>query len=108
MFCHEFILADLRVFDNCAKVCTGCDHVFNLAADMGGMGFIQSNHGVIFYNNTMISFNMLEAARKAGIKRCVRDPGVGVGNRPLQPSGKCGGARLRACFVCVASRAATA
>ena len=71
MFCHEFILADLRVFDNCAKVCTGCDHVFNLAADMGGMGFIQSNHGVIFYNNTMISFNMLEAARKAGIKRCV-------------------------------------
>ena len=74
MFCHEFILADLRVFDNCAKVCTGCDHVFNLAADMGGMGFIQSNHGVIFYNNTMISFNMLEAARKAGIKRCVREP----------------------------------
>ena len=77
MFCNEFILSDLRVFDNCLKVCEGCDHVFNLAADMGGMGFIQSNHGVIFYNNTMISFNMLEAARKAGIKRCVRDPGAG-------------------------------
>jgi NAD dependent epimerase/dehydratase family len=71
MFCHEFILADLRVYDNCAKVCKGCEHVFNLAADMGGMGFIQSNHGVIFYNNTMISFNMLEAARKEGVKRCV-------------------------------------
>ena len=71
MFCHEFILADLRVFDNCLKVCKGCEHVFNLAADMGGMGFIQSNHGVIFYNNTMISFNMLEAARQAGVKRCV-------------------------------------
>jgi hypothetical protein len=70
MFCHEFILVDLRVFDNCVKACAGCDHVFNLAADMGGMGFIQSNHGVIFYNNTMISFNMLEAARKADIKRC--------------------------------------
>ncbi len=36
---------------------------------MGGMGFIQSNHSVIFYNNTMISFNMMEAARVAGIKR---------------------------------------
>ena len=71
MFCHEFILADLRVYDNCAKVCKGCEHVFNLAADMGGMGFIQSNHGVIFYNNTMISFNMLEAARKEGVKRYV-------------------------------------
>ena len=32
----------------------GCDHVFSLAADMGGMGFIQSNHSVILYNNTMI------------------------------------------------------
>jgi len=69
MFCDEFHLVDLRVFDNCLKVCTGCDHVFNLAADMGGMGFIQSNHSVIFYNNTMISFNMLEAGRQAGISR---------------------------------------
>ena len=74
MFCHEFILADLRVYDNCAKVLKGCEHCFNLAADMGGMGFIQSNHGVIFYNNTMISFNMLEAARKEGITRCVGRP----------------------------------
>merc|ERR1719182_1146149 len=32
MFCHEFHLVDLRVFDNCAKVCAGADHVFNLAA----------------------------------------------------------------------------
>mmetsp|Transcript_2550 Transcript_2550/g.5100 ORF Transcript_2550/g.5100 Transcript_2550/m.5100 type:complete len:375 (-) Transcript_2550:404-1528(-) len=69
MFCHEFHLVDLRVYDNCLKVCKGCDHVFNLAADMGGMGFIQSNHSVIFYNNTMISFNMMEAARNANIKR---------------------------------------
>jgi GDP-D-mannose 3',5'-epimerase len=68
-FCHEFILADLRLFDNCLKVVNSCTHVFNLAADMGGMGFIQSNHGVIMYNNTMISFNMLEAARKEGVKR---------------------------------------
>ena len=69
MFCDEFHLVDLRVFDNCKKVCEGCDHVFNLAADMGGMGFIQSNHSVIFYNNTMISFNMMEAARQTNIKR---------------------------------------
>jgi GDP-D-mannose 3',5'-epimerase len=54
VFCDEFVLVDLRVFDNCKRVATGCDHVFNLAADMGGMGFIQSNHSVIMYNNTMI------------------------------------------------------
>lgn len=69
MFCHEFHLVDLRVMDNCLKVTMGVDHVFNLAADMGGMGFIQSNHSVIMYNNTMISFNMLEAARVNGVKR---------------------------------------
>lgn len=69
MFCHEFHLVDLRVYDNCKKVMAGCEHVFNLAADMGGMGFIQSNHSVIMYNNTMISFNMLEAARVLEIKR---------------------------------------
>lgn len=36
-----------------------------------GMGFIQSNHSVIMYNNTMISFNMMEVSRIEGIKRCV-------------------------------------
>jgi nucleoside-diphosphate-sugar epimerase len=36
---------------------------------MGGMGFIQSNHSVIMYNNTMISFNMLEAAHINGVRR---------------------------------------
>ena len=59
---------DLRVFDNCCKVVKGCEHVFNLAADMGGMGFIQSNHSVIMYNNTMISFNVLEVSRIEGVK----------------------------------------
>ena len=71
MFCDEFHLVDLRVMNNCLKVTEGVDHVFNLAADMGGMGFIQSNHSVIMYNNTMISFNMIEAARINGIKRLV-------------------------------------
>jgi hypothetical protein len=68
-FCDEFHLVDLRLFENCKKVCEGCDHVFNLAADMGGMGFIQSNHSVILYNNTMISYNMMEAARQNGVSR---------------------------------------
>mmetsp|Transcript_11544 Transcript_11544/g.24921 ORF Transcript_11544/g.24921 Transcript_11544/m.24921 type:complete len:352 (+) Transcript_11544:81-1136(+) len=68
-FCNEFMLVDLRDMENCKKAVAGCEHVYNLAADMGGMGFIQSNHSVIMYNNTMISFNMLEAARQEGVKR---------------------------------------
>lgn len=64
------------MFENCKKVVTGCDHIFNLAADMGGMGFIQSNHAVIFYNNTMVSFNVLEAARQCNCKRCGEGKGA--------------------------------
>jgi GDP-D-mannose 3', 5'-epimerase len=68
-FCDEFMLLDLREKDNCFKAAKGCEDVYNLAADMGGMGFIQSNHSVILYNNAMISFNMIEAARIEGCKR---------------------------------------
>ncbi|CAL9750415.1 unnamed protein product [Musa acuminata subsp. burmannicoides] len=66
MFCHEFHLVDLRVMDNCLKVTSGANHVFNLAADMGGNGFHPVQPFSDFYNNTMISFNMLEAARING------------------------------------------
>lgn len=68
-FCDEFHLHDLRFYGNCTLVCFECDYVYHLAADMGGMGFIQSNNASILFNNTMISYNMLEAARKAHVKR---------------------------------------
>jgi len=63
-FCDDFRLVDLRNLKNCIDVTEKCDVVFNLAADMGGMGFIASNESVLCYNNTMISSNMLEAARR--------------------------------------------
>ena len=68
-YCDEFLLLDLRELKNCVKAARGCEWVFILAADMGGMGFIQGNHSVILYNNTMISYNMLEACRRNNVKR---------------------------------------
>ena len=68
-FCDEFLNLDLRDPANCKKACEGMEWCFNLAADMGGMGFIQSNHSRILYNSTMISFGVAEAARSAGVKR---------------------------------------
>ena len=68
-FCDEFHKVDLRAFSNCMLVTKGCDHVYNLAADMGGMGFIQSNESVLMWNNTMVSSKVLEAARKNGCSR---------------------------------------
>ena len=83
-FCDEFYKVDLRILENCLKVTEGCQHVYNLAADMGGMGFIVSNQSVLLYNNTMISFNMLEAARQRGAKRYFYSSTACVYNEALQ------------------------
>lgn len=83
-FCDEFHLKDLRILQNCLDVTSGCHHVYNLAADMGGMGFIVSNQAVLLYNNTMISFNMLEAARQNGAKRYFYSSTACVYNEALQ------------------------
>lgn len=68
-YCHKFYLVDLRVLENQKKVTKGCDWVFNMAADMGGMGFIQSNASVITFNNTLLSLNCVEACRHNEVKR---------------------------------------
>lgn len=68
-FCHEFMQVDLRIFKNCLQCTKGCDWVFNLAADMGGMGFIASNESVLMFNNTLVSSNVLEASRRNKAKR---------------------------------------
>jgi GDP-D-mannose 3',5'-epimerase len=65
----DFLITDLRLWENCVKVTTDIDHVYALAADMGGMGFISSNHARILHNNTLINFHTLEAARANGIQR---------------------------------------
>jgi len=67
-FCDEFVLDDLRKLEVAVKACKGCLQVYNLAADMGGMGFICSNESVLSFNNTSISMNMLEAARRSGAR----------------------------------------
>ena len=66
---HEFLLLDLRRPDYCAAAVHGMDEVYHLAANMGGMGFIEFNKAQIAHDNVLIDANMLEAARGAGVKR---------------------------------------
>lgn len=66
-FCDDWMLMDLRKPGNADAACRDMEWVFNLAADMGGMGFIQSNHSRIVYNSTLISLNVVEAARRGGV-----------------------------------------
>ena len=66
---HEFEVLDLRRFDNCLIATRGVSEVYGLAADMGGIGFIETNKGVIVRNNTLINLHTIEAARINGIER---------------------------------------
>jgi GDP-D-mannose 3',5'-epimerase len=66
---QEFELLDLQRWDNCLQATRGVDEVYGLAANMGGIGFIETNKAVIVRDNTFINMHTLEAARVNGIKR---------------------------------------
>jgi GDP-D-mannose 3', 5'-epimerase len=65
----EFELLDLRRWDACQRAVHGAAEVYNLAANMGGIGFIESNKAVIMHDNVLINIHMLEAAREAAVKK---------------------------------------
>src|SRR5688572_18871224 len=72
----DFILADLREPDQCRRALAlggprsaEIDHVYQLAADMGGMGFIHSAECEIMRNSILININIIEAAATLGIRR---------------------------------------
>lgn len=65
----EFLLLDLSVPENCRHASEGIDEVYGLAANMGGIGFIENNKAVIVRDNTLINLNSIEAARLNGVKR---------------------------------------
>lgn len=69
----DFKILDLRDSAQCVKALT-CedvvfDEVYQLAADMGGMGFIHSSECEIMRNNALVNLNMIDAAANAGIPR---------------------------------------
>jgi GDP-D-mannose 3', 5'-epimerase len=64
----ENIVADLRDLDACRRLCAGADHVYNLAASMGGMGYI-TTHKFDCMLNVLISTHMLQAALDADVQR---------------------------------------
>ena len=66
----EFEILDLRRWDNCLQATRGgIDEVYNLAADMGGIGYITAFHADIARNNILINAHMLEASRLNGVGR---------------------------------------
>ena len=66
----EFEILDLRRWDNCLIATRGgIDEIYNLAADMGGIGYITAYHADIARNNILINAHMLEASRQNKVRR---------------------------------------
>ena len=61
-------VADLSKADACLTHVAGVDEIYNLAADMGGMGFIESNKALCMLS-VLINTHLLMAAREHGIRR---------------------------------------
>jgi nucleoside-diphosphate-sugar epimerase len=64
----ENVQADLQLKDACDRAAQGAEVIYNLAADMGGMGFIELNRGLCMLS-VLINTHLLMAARDAGTKR---------------------------------------
>jgi nucleoside-diphosphate-sugar epimerase len=65
----EKIKLDLSSWENCLIATKGIDRVYNLAANMGGIGFITAVGAEVMHDNVLINTHMLEAARQNNVKR---------------------------------------
>lgn len=64
----ESLPLDLNLKENCERATEGARDVYNLAANMGGMGFIEHNKALCMLS-VLISTHMLQAAVKFGVQR---------------------------------------
>lgn len=76
---------DLRAIEECRAAVADADVVYNLAADMGGMGFIENNKALCMIS-VLINTHLLMAARDAGVKRFFFSSSACVYNADKQTS----------------------
>ena len=79
----ENLVLDLRIRENCHQAVNGFNEVFNLAADMGGMGFIEM-HKAECMISVLINTHLLIAARDCGIERFYYSSSACAYNTQLQ------------------------
>ena len=81
----DFEILDLRKAENCLLATRGgIDEVYNLAADMGGIGYITAYLADISRNNILINTHMLEASRQNGVQRFLFSSSACVYNQSKQ------------------------
>jgi GDP-D-mannose 3',5'-epimerase len=83
----ECLTMDLSSEDNCKRACEGAVEVYNLAADMGGMGFIE-RFRVECLRSILINTHMIESAYRAGTRRYFFSSSACAYNTQLQQDPK--------------------
>lgn len=68
-YADEYVTLDLRNPNSAIRAVKGIDRVYNLAANMGGIGYITAVKAEVMRDNVLINTNMLEAARKHAVER---------------------------------------
>ena len=81
----ENLVLDLKLLENCRQACRGVTGVYQLAADMGGMGFIEHNKALCMLS-VLTNTHMLQAAREAGAARFFYSSSACVYNADKQVS----------------------
>jgi GDP-D-mannose 3', 5'-epimerase len=81
----ENLSLDLKEKDNCRIATENVTHIYQLAAEMGGMGFIENNKALCMLN-VLTNTNMLMAAREAGAERFLFASSACVYNAQKQTS----------------------
>ncbi len=64
----ENLTLDLQQIEACRKAAAGCDQIYNLACNMGGMGFIENNKALCMLS-VLINTHLLQAAREQNVPR---------------------------------------
>ena len=83
----ESLCLDVSIEDNSKRVCEGAVEVYNLAADMGGMGFIE-RFRIECLRSVLINTHMIEAAYRAGASRYFFSSSACAYNTDLQKDPK--------------------
>jgi GDP-D-mannose 3', 5'-epimerase len=81
----ENVVADLKLLESCRQACRGASEVYQLAADMGGMGFIEANKALCMLS-VLTNTHMLQAANEARVGRFFYSSSACVYNADKQVS----------------------
>ncbi len=99
----ESLCLDVSEEANCRRACEGAVEVYNLAADMGGMGFIE-RFRVQCLRSILINTHMIEAAYRAGVQRYFYSSSACAYNTELQKDPNCRALRETDAYPAMAER----